>query len=225
MDIRLSASDGHQFDAYVAEPDGAARAAIVVIQEIFGVNSHIRQVADGYAAAGYLAVAPALYDRSEPGIELGYEPDDIQTGLAHRGKVELADTLSDIAAAAVEARRRAAGGKVGAVGYCWGGYLATATAQQLAGTVDAAVGYYGGGTASLLDAGPSMALLLHFGERDHAIPLSDVDKVRQAWPDVAVHVYAGAQHGFNCDQRASHHAPAARLALSRTLRFFFDQLG
>ncbi|MCC6437932.1 MAG: dienelactone hydrolase family protein [Acidimicrobiales bacterium] len=228
MEIRLTAADGHTFDAYLAEPDGAPRGAIVVIQEIFGVNSHIREVADGYAAAGYVAVAPALYDRVEARVDLGYQQADIDSGLQYRAKVALDDTLADIAAAATEGRARAAGGKVGAVGYCWGGFLAAATAQRLAGTVDAAVGYYGGGIAAGLLEGqpvPAAPLQLHFAENDHAIPLTDVDKVRQAWPSVPVFVYPGAQHGFNCDQRATYQAQAARVALSRTLRFFADQVG
>ncbi|MEZ5232134.1 MAG: dienelactone hydrolase family protein [Acidimicrobiia bacterium] len=225
MGTRLTAADGHAFDAYVAEPDGAPRGAIVVIQEIFGVNDHIRQVADGYAAAGYVAVAPALYDRVEAGVELGYQQADIEAGLQYRAKIALDDTLADVAAAAAEGRARS-GGKVGAVGYCWGGMLAAAAAQRLAGTVDAAVGYYGGGIAAgLLDAAPALPLQLHFAENDHAIPLTDVEKVRAAWSDVGVFVYADAQHGFNCDQRASYQAHAARVALSRTLRFFTDHVG
>lgn len=225
MDIRLTAADGHTFDTYVAEPEGDARGAIVVIQEIFGVNSHIREVADGFAAAGYVAVAPALYDRVEAGVDLGYEPDDIQSGLQYRAKIALADTLADLAAAAGEARTRAGGGRVGAVGYCWGGMLASAAAQHLGASIDAAVGYYGGGIPSLLDASPAVPLLLHFAENDHAIPLSDVEQVRAAWPAVAVHVYPDAQHGFNCDQRGSYQPQASRVALSRTLRFFFEELG
>ncbi len=233
--VTLTAADGHSFPAYVAEPDGTPVGAIVVIQEIFGVNSHIREVADGYAAAGYVAVAPAVYARTEPGdattgdygVELGYTSEDIQAGLAVRARIALDDTMADIAAAAAEGRRRAgASAKVGAVGWCWGGYLAAAAAQHLAGTVDAAVGYYGGGiAASLLDREPTVPLELHFAENDHAIPLDDVEKVKAAWPSVAVFVYPDAQHGFNCDQRASYQAQAARVALARTLRFFVTHVG
>lgn len=232
--ITLTAADGHTFPAYVATPDGAPRGGIVVIQEIFGVNGHIREVADGYAAAGYVAVAPAVYARAGApgagdggpfGVELGYTQDDIARGLEIRAAVALDDVVADIAAAADEARRRS-GGRVGAVGYCWGGFLATAAAQRLAGTVDAAVGYYGGGiAASLLDATPVAPLLLHFAEDDHAIPMGDVAAVRAAFSDVPVHVYGGAQHGFNCDQRATYQAQAARVALGRTLRFFFTHVG
>ncbi|MBM3683279.1 MAG: dienelactone hydrolase family protein [Actinobacteria bacterium] len=232
--ITLTAADGHAVPAYVATPEGTPRGGIVVIQEIFGVNGHIREVADGYAAAGYVAVAPAVYARAGTaglgdggpyGVELGYTPDDVTRGLEIRAAVALDDVVLDLAAAAEEARHRSAG-RVGAVGYCWGGFLATAAAQRLAGTVDAAVGYYGGGiAASLLGDVPVAPLLLHFAENDHAIPLADVDAVRAAFPGVPVHVYAGAQHGFNCDQRASFDATSARVALARTLRFFFTHVG
>jgi carboxymethylenebutenolidase len=222
--IRLTASDGQSLSAYRADPEGEARAGVVVIQEVFGVNGHIREVVDGYAAAGYRAVAPAVYDRVQPGVELGYTQDDITEGVRLRGEVPLEAAMADIRAAADVARTGS--GKVGTVGYCWGGFLSAASAINLAGTVDACVGYYGGGiAASLLDQEPQVPLLLHFGEQDHAIPLEDVDKVRAAWPRVPVHVYAGAQHGFECDQRPTYQAHAARVALSRTLRFFFEQLG
>jgi carboxymethylenebutenolidase len=221
--ITLTAADGHSLGAFRADPEGAPHGGIVVIQEIFGVNSHVRDVADGYAAAGYLAIAPAIYDRVERDAQLGYTPDDMQAGMKLRGEIPLEKAMADIAAAAAVARTA---GKVGTVGYCWGGLLAAATAINLEGTIDAAVGYYGGGIAnSLLDQVPRVPLMLHFGELDHAIPLEDVEKIKAAWPDVPVYVYPGAQHGFECDQRPSYHAHAARMALSRTLRFFFDRLG
>jgi carboxymethylenebutenolidase len=221
--IRLTAADGFTFDAYQAAPEGDARGGIVVIQEIFGVNGHIRDVADAYAAAGYLAVAPAVYDRVQPGTELGYEQADIQAGIGLRGRCRLEDVLADLTAAAGVAR---SAGRVGTVGFCWGGFLSSAAAIELAGTVDASVGYYGGGIAAqLLDRSPQVPLMLHFGEQDHAIPLEDVDKITAAWPDATTHVYAGAQHGFECDQRASYDAGAARLAFARTLRFFDHHVG
>lgn len=223
--IQLTASDGQALSAYRADPEGAPRAGIVVIQEVFGVNGHIREVADGYAAAGYLAVAPAVYDRVEPSVELGYTQDDINEGLRLRAAVPLEAAMADIRAAA-DVARTGGNGKVGTVGYCWGGFLSSAAAINLAGSVDACVGYYGGGiAASLLDQEPQVPLLLHFGEEDHAIPLEDVEKIRAAWPGVPAYVYPGAQHGFECDQRPTYQAHAARVALSRTLRFFFDQLG
>lgn len=221
--ITLTASDGHQCGAYRADPDGTPRGAIVVIQEIFGVNSHIREVADGYAAAGYLAVAPALYDRIQPGVELGYTPEDIQEGIRLRAGVPMEAMLADVSAAAAVA---ATAGKVGTVGYCMGGLLSAAAAVNLAATVSASVSYYGGGIAqNLLDQAPKVPLMLHFGELDHAIPLEDVAKVEAAWPNSPVFIYSGAQHGFECDQRASYNAHSARMALSRTLRFFADNIG
>ena len=221
--ITLTAADGHQCGAYRADPADKPRGGIVVIQEIFGVNSHIREVADGYAAAGYLAVAPALYDRTQPNVELGYSPEDIQEGIRLRGTIPTEQMLADISAAAAVA---ASAGRVGTVGYCMGGMLSAASAVNLGSIVDACVSYYGGGIAqNLLDRVPTVPLMLHFGELDHAIPLEDVAKIEAAWPDCPVFVYAGAQHGFECDQRASYHPHSARVALSRTLRFFADNIG
>jgi carboxymethylenebutenolidase len=221
--ITLTADDGFQLSAYRADPEGTPKGGIVVVQEIFGVNSHIRSVADGYAAAGYLAIAPALFDRVEQGIELGYTPEDIEQGLAiaRGGKLDMAAVMSDVRAAAVVAHEA---GKVGTVGYCWGGMVSTMAAIELPDVVDAAVGYYGGGSASLVERTPQVPLLLHFGENDHAIPLSDVDKIREAWPSATVHVYEGAEHGFNCDQRASYNEGAAKVARERSLAFFDEHL-
>jgi carboxymethylenebutenolidase len=220
--ITLTASDGFSLSAYLAEPEGTPRGAIVVVQEIFGVNSHIRSVADGYAADGYLAIAPALFDRAERGVELGYEQSDIEQGIKiARGALDINNVLLDVRAAANEVSRA---GKVGIVGYCWGGMVASLAAIELPDVISAAVGYYGGGVATLVDRKPEAALLLHFGEHDHAIPLTDVDTVRAAWPDATVYVYEGAEHGFNCDRRASFHAPSAELARSRSLAFFAEKL-
>ena len=220
---RLMARDGHEFDAWLSPPAGKARGAVLVLQEIFGVNSHIRAVADGFAAEGYLAIAPSLFDRVRRNVEMGYTPPDVEHGRGYVAQLSEDKLLLDMRAC-INVVRHA--GPVAAVGYCWGGMLAAATAQRLAGSVDAAVGYYGGGiAASLLDAAPALPLQLHFAEDDHAIPMADVDKVRSAWPSVPVFVYPGAQHGFNCDQRATYQAQAARVALSRTLRFFTDQVG
>jgi carboxymethylenebutenolidase len=218
----LTAADGHLLEAYLAEPAGPARGGVVVLQEIFGVNGHIRSVADGYAEAGFLAVAPALFDRVERGVDLGYDAGGIEHGIAiARGKLDYGRVMADVRAAVAAV---AAAGKVGVVGYCWGGMLAAMASVQLGDVVAAAVGYYGGGTTNLLGRPPTTPLLLHFGERDHAIPLEDVERIRSAWPDAEIHVYEGAEHGFNCDQRASHHAPSAALALERTLAFFGHHL-
>ena len=218
----LTSSDGFELSAYRADPEGPARGGVVVVQEIFGVNSHIRSVADRYAAAGYLAIAPAIFDRERPGIELGYTEDDIAAGRdIARGRLDFKTVLADVAAAGAVAREA---GKVGVVGYCYGGLVTAAAAIQLADVFDAAVSYYGGGTVSLIDKAPVAPMIMHFGERDHAIPLDDVHKIAAAWPDVVVHVY-DAEHGFNCDHRASFSAVPAAIAQARTFRFFADQLG
>lgn len=220
--ITLTGEDGFRLAAYQAEPATTPKGGVVVIQEIFGVNEHIRDVTDGYAAAGYLAIAPALFDRVERGVELGYDAEGIEQGVAiARGKVDFATAITDIATAA---RAVAHAGKVGVVGYCWGGMLATATAIRSGDVVSAAVGYYGGGAVNLIDRQPAVPLMLHFGENDHAIPLSDVEKMREAWPQAIVHIYEGAEHGFNCDRRGSFNAPAAELARQRTLAFFGEKL-
>jgi carboxymethylenebutenolidase len=218
----LTSSDGFTLSAYRAEPEGATRGGVVVVQEIFGVNGHIRSVADRYAAAGYLAIAPAIFDRERPGIELGYGEGDIEVGRdIARGKLDFNTVLADVAAAGAEAR---SAGKVGVVGFCYGGLVAAASAIHHADVFDAAASYYGGGIAGLVDSKPAVPMIMHFGERDHAIPLEDVHKVSAAWPDVAVHIY-DAEHGFNCDQRASFSPVPAAIAQARTFRFFGDQLG
>lgn len=218
--ITLTCKDGQKIGAYVARPAGAAKGGIVVLQEIFGANQHIRKTADLYAAEGYLAIAPALFDRVEPGLELGYTGDDPKKGMETRGKTELPKTLMDIEAA-IDAVKDA--GKVGVVGYCWGGTLAYASAVNLPG-VAAAVGYYGGGIAGMSDKKPNAPTMLHFGEKDHSISMADVEKVKANQPDIPVFVYP-AGHGFNCDERASFDRESADLARSRTLAFFAKHLG
>ncbi len=218
--IKLETGDGVIIDAYRAEPAGQPKGGIVVLQEIFGVNAHIRRVADGFAAEGYLVIAPALFDRAKPGVELDYVAPDIQTGVGYVGQIPPEKTMLDVAAAVVAA---AEGGKVGVVGYCWGGSLAFAAACNVPG-VAAAVGYYGGNIAKMLDQRPKVPLMLHFGERDDHIPMSDVDKIKAALPDVPVHTY-DAGHGFNCDARGSYDKASATEALARTLAFFGQHLG
>jgi carboxymethylenebutenolidase len=218
--ITLTCKDGQKIGAYVARPEGAPKGGIVVLQEIFGANQHIRKVADLYAAQGYLAIAPALFDRVEPNLELGYTGDDPKKGIATRGKTELPKTLLDIEAA-VEVVKPA--GKVGVVGYCWGGTLAYATAVNAIPGVAAAVGYYGGGVAAMSDKEPKLPVMLHFGETDHSISMADVEKVKANQPGLPVFVYP-AGHGFNCDERASYEKNSADLARSRTLAFFAEKL-
>jgi len=211
---KLTADDGHTFDVYEVRPDEAA-AAIVVIQEIFGVNEHIRSVADRYACFGYHAIAPALFDRVESGVELDYDTDGMTRGREMAGAIRWEPAMRDIAATVAHV---ASTGPVGVVGYCFGGSLAWLSANEL--PIAAAVGYYGGQIHSLNDRTPSAPTMLHFGELDHGIPLDQVDEVVAAHPDVEVHVYDGAQHGFSCDARGSYHPLSAAIALGRTLEFF-----
>ena len=216
--VTIRSNDGFELSAYRAEPEGAPKGAVVVIQEIFGVNGHIRSVADRYAANGYLAVAPALFDRVERDVELGYDEAGIKAGIEiARGKVDLDAAIEDVKAAAGTV---SGAGKVGVVGYCWGGLLTAMCAIRAGDTFAAASSYYGGGVPSLADQTPVVPMIMHFGEEDHAIPLDEVRKLEQAWPDVEVHVYPGAQHGFNCDQRGSYDGPSAGSAEQRTLEFF-----
>ena len=218
--IDLKAADGFDFPAYVAQPAGRPKAGIVVVQEIFGVNSHIRSVADGYAAEGYLAVAPSTFHRVKPGVEIGYSPDDMTAGMALKAAVEglpAPGVMPDLQAAVQYA---AQAGKVGMVGYCWGGLLTWRAASMLDGLA-AAVPYYGGGmtTPDEIARQPRVPVMVHFGDQDHWIPLDSVEAFKRAHPEVEVHLY-NANHGFNCDQRGSYDAAAAKLARERTLAFF-----
>ena len=218
--VQGTAADGHSLSMYRADPAGEPRGGLVIAQEIFGVNSHIRAVCDDYAAQGYVAVAPALFDRVERGIELGYQPDDITAGRSIREKVSLDQALADVEAAA---REVAGEGRTGVVGYCWGGTVAWAAATR-SPIFAAAVSYYGGGVPDLADEQPNCPVLLHFGEHDHAIPLDGVEKLKAAHPELPVHIYP-AGHGFNCDQRASYHAESSRLAHERTVAFLRQHVG
>lgn len=218
--ITLTAEDGHRLSAYRAAPAGRPRAGLVVIQEIFGVNSHIRRVADGFAADGYVALAPAVFDRVERDFATGYQPADIERGREIRSKVGWDAMVVDVRAAV---RALAAEGlRVGVVGYCMGGSLAWLAATRIDG-VAAAVGYYGGAVAEFASERPRCPVLLHFGETDQSIPREHWDRIRAAHPEVPLHVYP-AGHGFNCDERASYHEPSARLARERTLEFFARHL-
>ena len=226
--IDLKAADGFVSPAYVAQPAGKPRGGVVVLQEIFGVNTHIREVTDSYAAAGYLAVAPSNFHRAKPGVELGYQPDDMKAGMELKAAVEALGiaakqgVLQDIQVAIDHAARA---GKVGVVGYCWGGLLTWRTACLLQG-VSAAVPYYGGGvtTEAEIARTPKCPVLAHFGEQDHWIPLDGVEAFKRAHPEVEVHIYA-ANHGFNCDHRGAYDATAAQLARERTLAFFAKHVG
>jgi carboxymethylenebutenolidase len=223
--LELTAADGFTFPAYVAEPAENPKGGLVLLQEIFGVNSHIRAVADAYAAEGYRVVAPATFHRVKQGVELGYTEADMGEGFGYKNAVDALPApgvMQDIQAAIDEA---AHGGPVAIVGYCWGGLLTWRAACTLSG-LSAAVPYYGGGMTAGDDAAgkPKVPVLAHFGDQDHWIALDSVEAFRQAQPGVEVHVYA-ANHGFNCDQRGSFDEAAATLARQRTLAFLAKHLG
>jgi carboxymethylenebutenolidase len=214
--VTLTASDGHQLSAYVAHPEGKPKAGLLVLQEIFGVNEHIRNVADGFAADGYLVVTPAMFDRVKPGIELGY--DNFEAARETMAELELENCVKDMAAAADYAR---SAGKVGIVGYCWGGAMADLAACH--GLVDAAVSYYGRMTVEWLDKQPQCPVLYHYGERDPLIPSQTIEQIARK-RDGKVRVWGGAGHGFNCDERPEFHKHSATQARLLTLEHFAKHL-
>ena len=218
--IELKPEGAGPIRAWRADPAGAPRGGIVVIQEIFGVNSHIRSVADRFAAEGYIAVAPGIFEHVEPKFDVGYDAQSRERGIAIMNKVDREQMLRDVAAAVAVAKE---GGKVGVVGYCLGGTVAWGAAGQLSG-LSAAVGYYGGGIIGLKGLKPKVPTLLHFGEKDQHISIAGVKEVAAAHPDVEVHIYP-ADHGFNCEQRDSYDAPSAKLAWTRTLEFLTKHVG
>ena len=219
--IDLTAADGKKIAAYRAEPAGKLRGGLVVIQEIWGVNDHIRKVADGYAADGYLVIAPALFDRVEAGVMMDqYTPETMQRGFGLMQKVNIDDGLKDVAAAVQVA---AAAGKVGVVGFCFGGRMSWLSASRVAG-IAASVPYYGGGIPGMAAEQPKCPVMMHFGERDAHIPVASVEEFKKSHPSLPVHFYA-ADHGFNCDQRASWDAPAAKLAREHTIDFLRKHVG
>jgi carboxymethylenebutenolidase len=217
--IQLKSSDGFTLDAYIAGPANATKG-VVVIQEIFGVNHHIRDMADRFGAAGYAVVAPAVYDRAEKGFEVGYTPEDIAKGRDVRMKLDDKQLMLDVEAAAAHL----SGKKLGIVGYCFGGTVAWWGATR-SHSFAAASCWYGGGIAGTKDEKPNCPVQMHFGEKDASIPMTDVDAVRAAQPKVESFVYIGAGHGFGCDERGSYSKPDYDLAQSRTLEFFAKNLG
>jgi len=220
MNVNVQASDEHGLVAWLAEPAGRPRGALVVAQEIFGVNSHIRSVADGYAADGYLTIAPALFDRVERGVQLGYSDADIQRGFALKTACGNELPLLDIEAAIGHVK---SAGKVGIVGYCWGGLMAWLAACKF-DALAASVPYYGGGITQQAAMSARCPVMAHFGEHDTHIPAASVRAWQAKHPGVEAHLY-DAGHGFNCDQRASYHAPSAALARERTLAFLRRHVG
>jgi carboxymethylenebutenolidase len=218
--VELKAADGFNLAAYRAAPAGASKGGLVVIQEIFGVNHHIRNVAGRFADLGYTALAPALFDRAERGIDIGYDEASVNRGVKLRAKIKLEDTLLDVDAAI---RSLKGAGKIAVVGYCWGGSLAFLAATRLSGLA-CAVGYYGGMIAAHAQEKPKVPVMLHFGEHDHGIPMTDVEKIKAARPETQIFTY-NAGHGFSCDERASYDKASHEKALGRTLAFFDEHLG
>jgi carboxymethylenebutenolidase len=219
--ITLTAADGHRLSAYRATPPGKPRGALVVVQEIFGVNSHIKKITDGFAADGYVAIAPALFDRVERDFETGYAPADIERGRMVRGKLQIEDAVKDVTAAVKQAQQT--GLKVGVVGYCFGGTVAWLAATRIPG-VAAASSFYGGGVADAAGEQPRCPVVFHFGETDASIPKDHWDRIKAQHPTIPMHIYP-AGHGFSCDERGSFHEPSARLARQRTIDFFKEHVG
>jgi carboxymethylenebutenolidase len=219
--VTIQAVDGHELNAYVAKPAGEPVAGLVVIQEIFGVNRHIRSVADDYAKDGFFAVAPALFDRVERGVELSYEGEDAKKGVALMQKMDIVQSLADVDAALAFAAKET-GKKAGVIGYCLGGLLAWLSATRL--HPSAAVGYYAGRIGNYAAEVPKAPVQLHFGKLDTHIPAEQVEAVHAAHPEVEIYWYDGAGHGFNCDMRASYNPQAAALARGRALEFLKKNL-
>jgi carboxymethylenebutenolidase len=215
--VELTAADGHRLAAYLSEPASKPRGGVVIVQEIFGVTRHIRAVADEYAAAGFLAVAPAMFDRMERNVDVPYT--DVQKAVGYMQAVNTDQALLDVQAAVDRAR---AAGKVGVVGYCWGGTIAYLAAARL--KIDAAVAYYGGGIHNHTAEKPRVPVLFHFGEKDAHIPRSAVEQIRAAYPEGIYHLYP-ADHGFNCTDRASFEPASAKLALQRSVEFLHRHIG
>ena len=221
--ITLRAGDGHIFDAYRVAPEGVARAGLLVIQEIFGVNGHIQSVCDGLAADGYLAIAPAIFDRKQRKVDLGYTAETVSKGRALKDDIGWEGPVLDMNASLAALRGDLdLAEKIGVVGYCWGGTLAWLAACRL--ETDCAIGYYGGQIGQFIDEQPRSPTILHFGTEDAGIPLDLVEAIRDAHPDVEIHIYNGAGHGFACDQRADFHPTATTLARERSMAHFAAHL-
>jgi carboxymethylenebutenolidase len=218
--VKLQASDGHELDAYVAQPEGKPRAGLVVVQEIFGVNKHIRSVADRFAHEGFYAVAPALFDRVERNVDWGYDGESMKKGMAIVQKIGIDNALKDVDAALQYASKET-GKPAGVVGFCYGGTVAWLSATRLAPA--AAVGYYGGNIGNFAQENPRVPVMLHFGKKDDHIPATEVAKVQAAHPEVEIYWY-DAGHGFNCDMRPSYNEIASKEAMVRTLAFFQKHL-
>jgi carboxymethylenebutenolidase len=219
--IELTASDGHKFQAYVAEPSGKPKGALIVVMEIFGVNSHIRRVTDEYAGDGYLAIAPQFFDRVQKGLDVGYTGQDLELARSLMQKMNLNDPLKDVEAAK---QHVSSAGKVGIIGFCWGGSLAFKSAANVNGLA-CAVAYYGGSIPNIVDEKPKCPVMFHWGETDQSIPMEKAKMVAEKHKDQIHHFYPGAGHGFNCEQRGSFNAESSKTARQRTLEFLKKHIG
>jgi carboxymethylenebutenolidase len=218
--IQLRSKAG-EIGGYLATPKGAPKGGVVVIQEIFGVNHHIKAVTDKFAADGYIALAPCFFDHIRKDIELGYTPDTIAEGRKYVTELGLDKPVQDVEAAIEELKRRGAS-KVAVTGFCWGGTITWLAATRL--KPDAVSGYYGGGIHGARNENPTVATMLHFGDKDMHIPMAHVNELRKLHPDVLIYDYP-ADHGFHCDERGSYDATASRQAMARTLEFFGKHVG
>jgi len=219
--VELTTSDGHTLGAYRAEPSDSSKGGVVVIQEIFGVNQHIRNLCDEFAKNGYVAIAPALFDRAEKGLDLGYGQDDFAKGRDTRGSLEEAGIIADTQAAINEAAKS---GKVGIVGYCFGGAVSWMAATQCDGLAAAST-FYGGGIHAKKGDTPKCPVIFNFGDKDGGIPLLQVHEIKEAHPDIPCYVYDDAGHGFCCDERESYNLGACERAHERTLTLFGEHIG
>jgi carboxymethylenebutenolidase len=219
--VQLRAKDGHELDAYVVQPGVPAKGGLVIVQEIHGVNAHIRAVADRYADDGFVVVAPALFDRIERGVELRGSGEDMERAMDLLKSFDIEKGVDDVAAAVQCERCFGNVKKIGVVGYCLGGTLAWLSAARL--PIHAAVGYYGGGIAQYLGERPKVPVMLHFGEQDQHIPQSEIDAIAKAYPQVSIYTYP-AGHGFNRDGSAGYSASCATRARARTLEFLREHL-
>ncbi len=217
--VTLTGADGNTFSAYKTVPEGTPKAGVVIMQEIFGINSHIRSVVDRMAAEGYTAIAPAIFDRIEKGVELGYNEETMKQGMGYRGQLSWDDVINDVNASAAEI---ADAGKTGVLGFCFGGSIAWVAADE--SPIQAAAGWYGGQIHQEIARQPKCPVQLHFGTEDFSIPNEAIEDIKTAHPNVPVYVYGGAGHGFNCDDRGSFHEGSAKLAWDRTIEFFGEHL-
>ena len=211
MQIQLVSKDNHELDAYVSSPQNEEKGSIIIIQEIFGITSHIESVCQSFANKGYKAIAPALFDRFEKNIVLDYS--QIEEGKSFKERLDITHAMNDIDAAI-----SICDNAVAIVGYCFGGMLTHIAASKL--NVSCAVSYYGGFIAeNHLDQSPNCPIMYHFGEQDIAIPMENVDLIEEHYPEAIIHTYPDAGHGFNCEMRNDYHQPSAELAFERSINF------